>query len=106
MSQRFLLPGIQARQAGDPPFDPSLPNDTIAPMILGISGFLTGLAFLIVLSRCYVRLVMLKVFGTDDWIMLFAMVCEWTSDPQERFGCMPIMEVSNSVCCRLVESRF
>lgn len=45
-------------------------------MILGISGMLTGLAFLIVLSRCYVRLAMLKVFGVDDWIMLFAMVRE------------------------------
>lgn len=77
MSQKWLQPpGIQARQAGPSPHDPSLPNDTIAPMILGISGMLTGLAFLIVLSRCYVRLAMLKVFGVDDWIMLFAMVRE------------------------------
>jgi hypothetical protein len=64
-----------ATQSGPSSFDPSLPNDTNASLILSISGFLTGLAALIVLSRCYVRLIILKAFKADDWIMLFAMVC-------------------------------
>lgn len=53
-------------------------------MMLGICGFLTGLTFLIVLSRCYVRVVMFRASGVDDWIMLFAMVSDGTVDRREK----------------------
>ncbi|KAK2766085.1 hypothetical protein FQN54_007600 [Arachnomyces sp. PD_36] len=75
MPSSSLLPGIQTRQTAALPIDPSLPNDTTAPKIIGISGFMAGFSLLIVLARCYVRVVMMKMFGVDDWIMLFAMAC-------------------------------
>lgn len=49
---------------------------TNAPEILSITGTFFGLAVFVVLSRCYVRLAMLKVFGRDDYVMVLAMVSE------------------------------
>ncbi|KAF1846117.1 uncharacterized protein K460DRAFT_239927, partial [Cucurbitaria berberidis CBS 394.84] len=45
-----------------------------APQILSITGSFFALAAFVVILRCYVRISMLRVFGTDDYVMLFAMV--------------------------------
>lgn len=45
---------------------------TNAPTLLLQAGILFGVTALIVLLRCYVRVVMLRSFGKDDWIMLLA----------------------------------
>jgi hypothetical protein len=47
---------------------------TNAPQIMGIASSFYAIALFIVLLRCYVRVAMLRVFGVDDWIMVFAMV--------------------------------
>ena len=47
---------------------------TNAPSILAITGSFFAAAVIVVLLRCYVRIKMLKVFGIDDYIMLFATV--------------------------------
>ena len=64
------------RQAGPPPLTPEELAYTNAPEILAISGSFFAVATLVVLLRCYVRLVMLKVFGIDDYVMVVAMVCK------------------------------
>lgn len=43
------------------------------PVILAITGAFTGFAGVVVLLRIYVRAVMLKTVGPDDWIMIVAM---------------------------------
>ncbi|KAM0809282.1 hypothetical protein AB5N19_09625 [Seiridium cardinale] len=48
--------------------------DTNAPSILGVTGTLMALSFVVVSLRCYVRLVMLKSFSMDDAIMIVALV--------------------------------
>ncbi|KAJ4344120.1 hypothetical protein N0V95_006324 [Ascochyta clinopodiicola] len=45
---------------------------TNAPRLLTQFGALFGIASLVVALRCYVRAVMIKSFGKDDWIMLLA----------------------------------
>lgn len=45
-----------------------------APEILAITGTFFTAAMIVVLLRFYVRLVMLKLFGIDDYVMVFAMV--------------------------------
>jgi hypothetical protein len=45
-----------------------------AHMILGVTGFLTGLALIVVSLRLYVRQFRLKTFGWDDGIISLAMV--------------------------------
>ncbi|KAF2675877.1 hypothetical protein K458DRAFT_482124 [Lentithecium fluviatile CBS 122367] len=64
------------RQAppGMPPLTPEYIAYTNAPEILAITGSFFAAAALIVALRCYVRIAMLKVFGLDDWIMVFAML--------------------------------
>lgn len=46
---------------------------TNAPELLTQFGALFGVATVIVLLRCYVRAVMIKSFGKDDWLMLLAL---------------------------------
>jgi len=38
------------------------------------AGTIFGIALAVTLLRCYVRLVMLKAFGKDDWTILVSMV--------------------------------
>ncbi|PMD25802.1 hypothetical protein NA56DRAFT_529236, partial [Hyaloscypha hepaticicola] len=48
---------------------------TNVPSILAINGFFCGVALIVVLARIYVRSVMLKTFGTDDYLITGAMLC-------------------------------
>ncbi|KAL3422024.1 integral membrane protein [Phlyctema vagabunda] len=43
--------------------------------ILAYTGFVTAVSCVVVLARLYVRAVMLKTMGTDDYIMVFALLC-------------------------------
>lgn len=45
-----------------------------APEILTITGTFFAVAAVVVLLRIYVRIAVLKVFGIDDYVMVFAMV--------------------------------
>ncbi|KAB2101376.1 hypothetical protein AG0111_0g10449 [Alternaria gaisen] len=45
---------------------------TNAPLLLTQTGVLFGVTAFIVVLRCYVRVVMLRCFGKDDWTMLLA----------------------------------
>ena len=59
--------------------EPALPdfgsgaNDNHGNAILAITGATTAFACTVVLARLYVRAVMLKTFGADDWSMVVAM---------------------------------
>lgn len=64
---------VSKRQAASSPV--YSPDDTNAPAILTITGTFFGVATLVVLLRCYVRISMLKVFGIDDYLMVVALVC-------------------------------
>jgi hypothetical protein len=57
-----------------PPVTGPLDYSTNAPSILAIVGFFDAFALLVVLARIYVRGVMLKTVGTDDYVMMAAMV--------------------------------
>lgn len=57
-----------------PPLTPEEIAFNNAPQILSITGTFFAAAAFVVLLRCYVRISMLKVIGTDDYIMLFALV--------------------------------
>lgn len=48
-------------------------NADRGPKILAIAGSFTALACLVVLMRLYVRAVMLKTIGSDDYVMTIAM---------------------------------
>ncbi|KAF2875984.1 hypothetical protein BDV95DRAFT_485556 [Massariosphaeria phaeospora] len=64
------------RQAplGLPALSPEYVEYTNKSEILSITGTFFAAAALVVLLRCYVRLAMLKVFGLDDYVMVFAMI--------------------------------
>ncbi|TVY75908.1 hypothetical protein LSUE1_G007216 [Lachnellula suecica] len=46
--------------------------------IVSITGFFTGFACAAVILRMYVRIFLLKMTGSDDWVMLVAMMCSGT----------------------------
>jgi hypothetical protein len=62
-----------ARQAAPAPGGP-LDQSTNAPSILAINGFFAGFTTLIILARVYVRAIMLKTVGTDDYLIILATV--------------------------------
>lgn len=45
---------------------------TNAPKLLAQNGALYGVVAVVVLLRCYIRTIMLKSFGKDDWTILLA----------------------------------
>lgn len=49
-------------------------TSTNAPSILAINGVFCGFTVLVVVARIYVRWVMLKTMGTDDYLMVAATV--------------------------------
>jgi hypothetical protein len=57
-----------------PPLTPEFVAYTNATEILSITGPFFAVATVVVILRCYVRMAMLKVFGIDDYMMVFAMV--------------------------------
>jgi hypothetical protein len=54
--------------------DASTVTETNAPSILAINGFFCGFTLIVVLARIYVRSIMLKTFGPDDYLITAAMV--------------------------------
>jgi hypothetical protein len=69
---------IMARQTAT---DAALDKSTNAASILAINGCFTAAAFIIVIARIYVRTIMLKTFGADDYIIVIATVnplSRWT----------------------------
>lgn len=47
-------------------------TSTNAPSILAINGFFCGITVFVVLARIYVRVIMLKTMGTDDYLITAA----------------------------------
>lgn len=54
-------------------------TSTNAPSILAINGVFCGFTILVVVARIYVRWVMLKTMGTDDYLIAAATVRELLS---------------------------
>lgn len=69
---------ILPRQGGPPQMPPMTPEflayNNKDPIII-IPAVFTALAFVVTMMRVYVRAVMLRVFGVDDYLMLASMVC-------------------------------
>ncbi|KAE9370760.1 hypothetical protein N431DRAFT_40454 [Stipitochalara longipes BDJ] len=64
------------RLAGDTSStDTPVDTSTNAPSILAINGFFCGFTVLVVLARIYVRSIMLKTFGVDDFLITGATIC-------------------------------
>lgn len=68
------MPAIASSGSGEPPLPPDYVDYNNASGIRTIVGFVTALALLTVLLRLYVRAIMLKVVGIDDYLMILAMV--------------------------------
>ena len=66
---------VIARRDAFPALTPDYLSYTVAPRLLAIEGTLTGLAVFAFILRVYVRASMLRIFGTDDYLMLAAVVC-------------------------------
>lgn len=45
------------------------------PELLAVNIFFVSAAVLATALRCYVRAGLVKAFGTDDWLMVLALVC-------------------------------
>ncbi|KAK0111525.1 hypothetical protein ONS95_001879 [Cadophora gregata] len=50
-------------------------RSTNAPSILAVNGVFCGAAVVVMAARMYVRAVMLKTLGIDDWLILAATIC-------------------------------
>lgn len=58
--------------------EPNYDNPVIRtpiPALIAVVVLLTGISFTIVSLRVYCRWVLLRSFGSDDWLMLIALVC-------------------------------
>lgn len=66
------MAGINPGIPGVDHLDPEYIAYTNAPTLLMQSGALFGATTLVVVLRCYVRVVMLRSFGKDDWTILLA----------------------------------
>ncbi|KAK3327949.1 hypothetical protein B0T19DRAFT_178260 [Cercophora scortea] len=53
--------------------DPDAP--TIGPQITGVAAALTAVSLITVCLRMYVRGVLIKAIGADDWIVILAWIC-------------------------------
>ena len=51
-----------------------LPSDSLASSILAINGVFTFVALVVVVLRIYVRAAMLQFVGSDDYVIIAAMV--------------------------------
>ncbi|KAL2259519.1 hypothetical protein VTK26DRAFT_6787 [Humicola hyalothermophila] len=61
--------------------DSDAPTD--GPMITGVAAALTGLSLITVCLRTYVRAILIKAFGIDDWVILVT----WVSSDDENISC-------------------
>jgi hypothetical protein len=50
------------------------PDVNMGPVLLVVTGTVTGVALIVMIARIWVRRVMLRQLGPDDWFMLGAMV--------------------------------
>jgi hypothetical protein len=73
-----MVVDLVPRQGFGGPLPPPPPqeylDENLAPAMLAVIGPLFGLAMLSCLLRVYVRTVVLKTFGIDDWMIMVSMV--------------------------------
>ena len=75
----FSMPSLSmaefiAKEVSDSSEVPNISYKSNAPSILAVDGFFMALSVILVVARVYVRTVMLKTFGADDYIIFAAMV--------------------------------
>ncbi len=56
---------------------PGWSHENKGPLILGVTGTLTFIAFLFVVGRIYSRFVSLGKLGSDDYIVILCIVSTW-----------------------------
>lgn len=79
---------------GIPALDPEYIAFSNAHGIIYITGGFFAAASIIVILRCYVRIVMLKVFGKDDYIMIVSLV---SCRKSKQTNCIYLLP--SDVCC-------
>lgn len=88
MSGRSIADMVVRRQGGgiEPDFS-HVSLESHGYMIIGIASAFTGFAATMVLARLYVRTFMLKTMGSDDWVIIIAMVRPFARHiPNEYWG--------------------
>lgn len=68
------MPALTTRQLMGPPPSPEYCAENNSAEILGIAGGLMSAAAVVVLLRMYVRIFMLKSVGSDDYVMISALL--------------------------------
>lgn len=46
------------------------------PQLIAVVAVLLVFSLTAIILRCYVRISLVKAFGVDDYLMVFAMVCD------------------------------
>ncbi|KAH8808753.1 phosphatidylserine decarboxylase [Xylogone sp. PMI_703] len=64
-----------AKEVSNTSDTPTISYKSNADSILAVDGFFMALSAVIVMARIYVRTMMLKTFGADDYIISAAMIC-------------------------------
>lgn len=59
--------------------DPNAPNAGLTITLVG--GIFTGMALLLVILRVYVRALLIRSFGPDDWAISVTWVCYRSRKP-------------------------
>lgn len=58
------------------------------PEVEAVAILFLILAWVFVALRCYVRIFMIKSFGTDDWLAVFALVSTFSTPNPTRSFCI------------------
>jgi hypothetical protein len=81
-----MVVDLVRRQGFGGPLPPRPPqeymDEDLAPAMLAVVGSLFGLAMICVLLRIYVRTMMLKTLGIDDWMIMVSMASRIRSKRQ------------------------
>jgi hypothetical protein len=70
-----ILKSIEFRDHANLEDPTPVDNSSNAPSILAINGVFCFVSVVVVLGRLYVRTVMLRSMGADDWLITAAMIC-------------------------------
>lgn len=64
------------------------------PQVMGIASCFLALSTIAVVLRCYCRVLVVKCFGSDDWLAVIA----WVSLTSPQNGCSTNKIYSSSSC--------
>lgn len=84
-SSGAIAPHVSVLQRAEN-FDEAYLNESASGETRAILWATTSLAVIFVSLRCYTRLFLRRVFGVDDYLMVFSMVSAWPLFSERAFG--------------------